>query len=166
MLLGWLMHLRGLRSRRLQSTALEGRAATLRAFSLAMAESPRTTQPASNAEQATYVDLMRIAQESGREAIGQGWSLVAVLLDELAEQQALPSGVNIIKLLNRLEHRKLLDFDDYSLLRDLHELTVDMTSIGAGDISSAAALDYAVAVRRALRLLSRLIAEQVRCPTA
>lgn len=154
--------LRELWASRLHVGAFDFKAQDLRRLAMSLEDPSPSDGSATSAEQATYVRLMQTARESPQLAIVQGWESITELLDALAIQQGRPTGRHPLQLLNSLEQTRQLSFLEYALLRDLLALRSEAMTIPASTLSTTAALDYAVAIRRGQRLLSRLAADMAR----
>ena len=115
-------------------------------------------------DQNAYVKLAKLAQESPRAAVLEGWNDVSRMLRQVCDRHAIPCRGGTVEQLNALERRKLLDFHAYALLRDMNAFSVDTMASPSTDIALPVAQDYAVAVRGAQRLLHRLAAEAVSRP--
>jgi hypothetical protein len=109
-------------------------------------------------DQVAYVRLNEVANTSPREAVLEGWNEVSLLLRQLSAQRGIAFKGGTLGLLNTVERQKLLDFHAYALLRDMYAFKVDAAGPSSVDLSPEAAQDYAVAVRGAHRVLSRLLA--------
>jgi hypothetical protein len=110
-------------------------------------------------DQDIYVKLSQVAQASPRRAVLEGWDDIWRLLWQVCEQRAIAPKGDTVELLNALERHKVLDFHAYALLRDMYTFNINAAATLSADLTPLVALDFAMAVRGAQRLLHRLIAE-------
>jgi len=116
--------------------------------------------PSAEDDQADYVALLGLTNDDPPAVFSSGMALLSNRTGTLAARVGRSPRRAFVSLLGDLKDAGHLDFEAYALLRDLASLASDAVRAPPGHITREAALDAALAVRGAHRLLARLIAAE------
>ncbi|ARN21176.1 hypothetical protein [Piscinibacter gummiphilus] len=144
-----------------RASDLRQRALALRDPAVPMDRSREPTLlPSAEDDQADYVALLGLTNDDPPAVFSNGMALLSNRAARLAARTGLSPRRAFVRLLDDLKDAGHLDFEAYALLRDLASLASDALRAPPEHITRTAALDVALAVRGAHRLLARLIAAE------